>query len=142
MNHYFVYHNEKRMKATIQDIGLLRGVTNNSVDGTKDGMAWVISGADSGYRSKKYFLSSFFIIKNELPDTWPYPDFRNAIEGDTSAGMILTSPFDITAESWLPALKKDTNNFYGFQEILSTIAISGLQNLVKPHMLALTRRSS
>lgn len=142
MNHYFVYHNEKRMKSTILDIGLLRGVTNNAVDGSEGGMAWVISGADSGSKTKGYYLSSFFIIKNENPSSWPYPDFENAIEGDKSAGKILNPPIEITGEHWLPALRDDTNNFYGFQKITATSAIKGLQNLVKPYMVALTRPSS
>jgi len=137
MNHYFVYHNEKRMKATIQETGLLRGVTNNLVDGTEGGMAWVISGADSGSRSKKYYLSSYFIITKELPSSWPYPEFENVIEGNSLAGMILVPSIDITEEPWLPVLNKDTNNFLGFQRISSTIAIKGLQRLVKLRAIAL-----
>jgi len=125
------------MKATIQETGLLRGVTNNLVDGTEGGMAWVISGADSGSRSKKYYLSSYFIITKELPSSWPYPEFENVIEGNSSAGMILVPSIDITEEPWLPVLNKDTNNFLGFQRISSTIAIKGLQRLVKLRAIAL-----
>ncbi len=125
------------MKATIQETGSLRGVTNNLVDGTEGGMAWVISGADSGSRSKKYYLSSYFIITKELPSSWPYPEFENVIEGNSSAGMILVPSIDITEEPWLPVLNKDTNNFLGFQRISSTIAIKGLQRLVKLRAIAL-----
>jgi len=132
MNHYFVYHNERRMKATIQDIGLLRGVTNNPVDGVNGGMAWVISGTDAGTNSKRYYLSAFFIIRRELPGSWPYPEFANAIEGDDSTGMILKTPIEVTKEPWLPALRHDTNNFYGFQKITATSVIRGLQETIKP----------
>lgn len=140
MNHYFIYHNEKKMKTSIRDIGLLRGATNNSIDGSKGGMAWVISGSDSGKKSKDYYLSSFFIINKEKPLSWPYPNFKNSIEGLDGGGQVLDPPIKISEESWLPALKKDTNNFYGFQKINSTLAIKGLQALVKPHMISLTRR--
>jgi len=138
MNNFFVYHNEAGMKCTIKDIGLLRGVTNNSIAGSKDGTAWVISGVGTGAEAKSFFLSSFFIIAEEKPNSWPYPDFQHAIVGREGSGLILPKPIEITHESWLPDLQKETNNFYGFRKILGTKAIYGLLDIIKPYASSLT----
>ncbi|MEI8598460.1 hypothetical protein P4S64_15215 [Vibrio sp. M60_M31a] len=60
MNNYFVYHNEDKIGKSVKEIGLLAAYTNNDVEGSEGGVAWVISAV--GKRNKKYKVSMCFEI--------------------------------------------------------------------------------
>lgn len=123
MDNFFVYHNEDLIGQSVLDLGNLEAFTNNSVIGSKNGIAWVISGV--GKSPKKYCASMAFIIDKELMGSSPIAGFANSISG--LKGIILKKPVDVTSELWLKDLNKQTANFCGFQKIRSPTIVSELK---------------
>ena len=130
MDNFFVYHNEKKIGQSVLDLGNLEAFTNNSVEGSKNGIAWIISGVGKG--PKKYYASMAFIIDNERMGSSPVAGFDNSISG--SKGIILKKPVDVTSEPWLKDLNRKTANFIrGFSKIHSTTIVSELKKIFSAH---------
>lgn len=130
MENYFAYHNEKKIGDSVLNIDKLEVFTNKSVIGSRNAVAWVISGV--GERSpKKYYASMAFIIDKEHTGSNRFEGFENSVSGE---GIILKEPIDITNEPWLTVLKKDTANFVrGFTKIHNLSVVRELESIFAPH---------
>ncbi len=126
MNNYFVYHNEDKIGKSVKEIGLLAAYTNNDVEGSEGGVAWVISAV--GKRNKKYKVSMCFEISKAHSGYSPVEAFKNSVAGEV--GVILEEPIDVTNEAWLKELRDSTANFVrGFSQLTNKTIVESFERI-------------